>query len=104
GVIITPVYEFAVEQPPHFPSPEESASSEEGLAQVTFRLDMRRVLRSFHDRGIYQPPHGPPIRAQEFKGVYVIGDAEPLTWDARSLRPGSPLQLTNTHGDSIFTV
>jgi Bacterial alpha-L-rhamnosidase 6 hairpin glycosidase domain len=104
GRIATPVYAFGVIEPPHIPTPEESASSEEGTAQITFRLDMRGVLRSFGERGYYDPPNGPRIRAQEFEAVYVIGSPEPLTWDFRSLRPGSPLQLTDPDRDSIYTV
>jgi hypothetical protein len=104
GRIVTPVYAFGIIEPPHIPTPEESASSEDGLAQTTFRLDMRGVLRSFRDRGYYDPPNGPRIRAQDFEGVYVIGSPEPLTWDFRSLRPGSPLQLTDPDRDTIYTV
>jgi hypothetical protein len=104
GRIVTPIYAFGVMEPPHIPTPEESASSEDGVAQTTFRLDMRGVLRSFRDRGYYDPPNGPRIRAQDFEGVYVIGSPEPLTWDFRSLKPGSPLQLTDPDRDSIYTV
>jgi len=104
GRIVTPVHTFGVRPPPPVPTAEESASSEEGVAQVTFRLDMRHVLRSFGGQGFYDPPNGPRIRAQEFQGVYVIGSPEPLTWDFGSLRPGSPLQLTDPDRDSIYAV
>ena len=104
GRIVTPVYTFGVIEPPHIPTPGESASSEEGTAQITFRVDMRRVLRSFAERGYYDPPNGARIAAGDFRGLYVIGSPEPLTWDFRSLRPGSPLQLTDPDRDSIYTV
>jgi len=104
GRIVTPVHVFGVRPPPPIPTPEQSASSEEGVAQVTFRLDMRPVLRRFRERGSYRPPNGPPIRADEFQGVYVIGTPEPLTWEYRTLRPGSPLQLTDPDGDSVYAV
>ncbi|MEP6905481.1 MAG: glycogen debranching protein, partial [Gemmatimonadales bacterium] len=104
GRIATPVHTFGLRPPPHVPTPEESGGSEEGVAQVTFRVDMRPVLRALRDRGSYAPPNGPPIKAADFKTVYVIGDAEPLTWNARSLRPGSPLELTDPDRDSIYTV
>ncbi|MBA2439339.1 MAG: glycogen debranching protein, partial [Thermoleophilaceae bacterium] len=103
GRIDTPVHVFGVRPPPPVPTPEESGSSEEGVARVTFRVDMRPVLRAFRREGSYDPPNGPPIRQQDFRAVYVIGDTEPLTWDARSLRAGSPLQLADADGDSIYT-
>ncbi len=102
--IATPVHTFGVRPPPPIPTPEESGGSEDGTAQVTFSVDMRRVMRAFGERGSYKPPNGSPIRATDFNAVYVIGDTEPLTWNARSLKPGSPLQLTDSDGDSIYSV
>lgn len=104
GRIVSPVYTFGEERPPSLPTPEEFATSEEGTAAVTIRLDLRHVLRSFATRGSYDPPEGPPIRKEEFRGVYAIGDVEPLTWDPRGLRPGAAAQLTDPDGDGIFTV
>jgi hypothetical protein len=104
GTVVTPVYTFGVEGAPSLPTPEQSAGGEDGTARITVRLDMRPVLRAFGEQGVYQPPNGPPIRAGEFQGVYVIGGTEPLTWDVRTLKPGSPLQLTDPDRDSIYTV
>ncbi len=101
GRIVSPVYVFGEEQPPYTPTPEDLATSEEGVAQVTIRLDLRNVLRDFA-RGSYDPPQGPPLRRLET--VHAIGDVEPLTWDASALRPGSPAQLTDPDGDGIYTV
>jgi hypothetical protein len=103
--ITTPVYQFGRVDRPRIPSPEEApAVSEEGTAQVTFRLDMRPVLASFRALGAYDPPNGPPIRARDFKGVYIVGNAEPLTWDFSVLEPGSRFELTDSNRDGIYTV
>ena len=102
GKIESPVYVFGQEQPPFIPTPEAYPTSEEGVAQVTIRLDLRQVLRDLARRGIYAPPQGPPIRRLE--AVYAIGDVEPLSWDARTLRPGGPAQLADADGDSIYTL
>ena len=104
GTIVTPVYVFGVEGAPYLPTPEQSASSEDGTARITFRLDMRPVLRSFRQSGSYTPPNGTAIAREAFQGAYVIGGATPMTWDLRSIRPGSQLQLTDADGDSIYTV
>jgi hypothetical protein len=104
GKITTPLYQFGRVDAPRTPRPDDAPPSEEGTAQVTFRLDMRPVLASFRGRGSYDPPNGPPIRARDFKGVYVVGNAEPLTWDFASLEPGSRLELTDPNRDGIYTV
>lgn len=104
GRIATPVYVFGREEVPAVPTPEAFATSEEGVARVTISLDLRDVLRSFARTGSYTPPQGTPIRRDEFQAVYAIGDVEPLSWDVSGLRPGSPAQLTDPDGDSIYTV
>jgi hypothetical protein len=104
GRITSPVYVFGEEQPPYIPTPQDQPTSEEGVAQVTIRLDLREVLRSFACDGTYDPPQGPPIRRDDFHAVYAIGDVEPLTWDIAPLRPGSASQLSDADGDSIYTL
>jgi hypothetical protein len=104
GRIVWPVYVFGREQPPYIPTPEDHPTSEEGVAQVTIRLDLRPVLRELARTGAYDPPQGPPIRRQDFRAVYAIGDVEPLTWDIASLRPGSASELSDPDGDSIYTL
>jgi hypothetical protein len=105
GRIVTPVYTFGVLEPPSTPAPELAAvSPEEGPADVTFRLDMRHVLRELHTRGSYKPPNGAPISKAAFQAVYVIGNTEPLSWDFSALVPGAPMQLLDPDGDSIYSV
>jgi len=104
GRIESPVYVFGQEQPPFIPTPEAYPTSEEGTAQVTIRLDLRHVLRALEQTGSYKPPLGEPIRRADFRAVYAIGDVEPLSWDARALRPGGPAQLTDPDGDGIYTL
>ncbi|HEX8905587.1 MAG TPA: hypothetical protein VF771_12125, partial [Longimicrobiaceae bacterium] len=103
GRIVSPVYVFGQESPPAVPTPEAFASSEEGRARVTLRLDLREVLRSFARTGSYTPPQGPPLASRDFH-VYAIGMPEPLSWDVSTLRPGSPAELTDADGDSIYAV
>lgn len=100
GRIETPVYVFGQEQPPFIPTPEAYPTSEEGTAQVHIRLDLRHVVQALRERGAYDPPYGEPIRSLD--AVYAIGDVEPLSWDARALRPGGPAQLRDPDGDGIY--
>lgn len=103
GRVESPLYVFGREQPPAVPTPEAFATSEEGTARVTLRLDLRGVLRGLAATGAYRPPEGGPIRRGELRAVYAIGDVEPLTWDAGALRPGTPAQLTDPDGDGVYT-
>ena len=100
GRIQSPVYVFGQEQPPFIPTPEDYPTSEEGVAQVHIRLDLRHVLRALRERGSYDPPYGEPI--QRLDAVYAIGDVDPLSWDARALRPGGPAQLRDPDGDGVY--
>ncbi len=102
GRLVTTLYQFGVESHPSPPTPEESASSEDGIAQVTFRVDLRQVLRSLQEKGYYDPPLGARICRGELAHVYVMGDPEPLTWSYEALRPGSALELTDSDGDGIY--
>ena len=104
--IVTPVYTFGRLDPPYTPRPEDAPPppGEEGVAEVTIRVDMRHVLESFRTRGEYKPPAGRVIRADQFHGVYIAGNAEPLTWDFSSFKPGSRFQLKDPDGDGIFEI
>ncbi|MBB4639607.1 MGH1-like glycoside hydrolase domain-containing protein [Longimicrobium terrae] len=104
GRIESPLYVFGQEQPPFIPTPEAVSTSEEGIASVTIRLDLRAVMHEFARTGTYTPPQGPPIRRADFHAVYAIGDVEPLSWDAGALRPQSAARLTDPDGDGIFTL
>jgi hypothetical protein len=104
GRIVTPVYVFGQEPRPYFPTPEASAGTEDSVAQMTIRLDMRPVLRALRDSGWYRPPQGERIRREEFRAVYVIGDGDSMTWDVSRLHPGVASQLADPDGDSVYTV
>lgn len=102
GRLVTPLYTFGVESAPPPPTPEESAGSDEGIAHVTFRVDLRHVLRSLRETGHYDPPLGERIGRGELRRVYVLGEPEPLTWDYGDLRPGSAAELSDRDGDGIY--
>jgi hypothetical protein len=95
GRLTTPLYTFGDETEPPPPTPDESASSEDGTARVTFRVDLGPVLRAIRERGAYVTPTGARLGPGDARAVYVVGDPAPLTGDHASLRPGSPQELTD---------
>jgi hypothetical protein len=101
GRLVTALYTFGVEDAPAPPTPDASTSSEDGIARVTFRVDLRPVLRQLQEAGSYRPPLGAVI-AGGAHHVYVLGDPAPLTWEYAELHPGSPLELFDPNGDGIY--
>lgn len=102
GKLVTSVYRFGDETEPPPPTPEQSATSEEGTARVTFRVDLSNVLRDLREKSVYQPQLGARIRRGQLVHVYVVGDPAPLTWDYSALHPGSPLELLDADEDGIY--
>ncbi len=49
--------------------------------QWTVRVDMRPVLKSFKETGIFVTETGDTIFGDDFKGVWIAGCVEPLSWD-----------------------
>ena len=101
GRLVTRLYRFGVEDAPAPPTAEESASSEDGTARVTFRLDMRAVLAAVRATGHYDPPLGARLLGMPAR-VYVLGDPAPLSWDYAALHPGSPMELHDADGNGIY--
>jgi hypothetical protein len=102
GKVVTRVYRFGDETEPPPLTPEESATSEDGVARVTFRVDLRHVLRALQTQGFFAPALGARIERGELAHVYVLGDPEPLTWEYAALRPGSPLELRDADGNGVY--
>jgi hypothetical protein len=103
GRFLTPVYVFGGRRAEGLPQPATVARRGEGDSiAVTFRVDLRPVLRSFRDSGRYVPPVGAPIAAEDFEGVWLLGDAGPLTWDTANLAPDGPLRLTDPDEDGVY--
>jgi hypothetical protein len=65
---------------------------------VTFRVDLRPVLRQFRTNGRYEPPEGPPIAEDDFEGVAIRGTTPPF-----GRRPGAgQLRLTDPDDDGVY--
>ena len=49
--------------------------------EYTFRVDMSSVLKQFEEKGYYEAYDGSRVAKADFKGFYIAGGSEPLTWD-----------------------
>lgn len=68
----------------------------------TVRVDMNDMIRSFKNDGTYTTPTGDVIYKDDFKGVYIAGSGEPLTWDFENLYGKPEMTLTDPDGDGIY--
>jgi len=71
--------------------------------EYTFRLDLRPILEQFKENGYYETCDGNKIAKDEFKGVYIAGGSEPLTWDFSNLEENK-LSLKDPDGDGIYEI
>lgn len=103
GSVLTPVYVFGEQTDTEVPRPatvtrREAADS----VAVTFRVDLRPVLRHFRETGEYDPPAGEPIAADDFEGVYILGDTSPLSWRTDNLKGNDDLRLRDPDDDGVY--
>lgn len=69
----------------------------------TFRLDGREVLRQLNTQGFYIAADGSKIAKSDFKGFFIAGSAEPLSWDFVNLEEKG-LMLRDNDGDGIYEI
>jgi hypothetical protein len=69
----------------------------------TFKVDMFPVLNQFATKGYYECYDGTKIAANEFKGFYIAGGSEPLSWDFVNL-DNKGLKLQSTDDPNIFSI
>ncbi|MET0392896.1 MAG: hypothetical protein ABW019_07130 [Chitinophagaceae bacterium] len=72
--------------------------------KLKIRVDMRPVLSQWKEKGYYTAFDQTRIYKQDFKGLYVAGNAAPLIWDFDNLVHHPDLQLTDADGDGIYEV
>lgn len=69
----------------------------------TFRVNMNPVLKQFDEKGFYEAYDGTKIAKTDFKGFYIAGASEPLSWDFVNLG-NKGLQLKDDDKDGIYTI
>lgn len=71
--------------------------------QYTFNIDMSPVLSQFEKQGYYEAYDGSKVAKADFKGFYIAGGAEPLSWDFVNLE-NKGLKLSPTENPSIYSI
>lgn len=71
--------------------------------RYTFRVDMSPVMEQFEKQGYYEMYNGNRISKDDFKGFYIAGGSEPLSWDFVGLS-GKGLKLIPTGEGHIYSI
>lgn len=85
------------------PQPKTSAGYLPVNYEYTFRVDMNPVLKQFQEKGYYEAYDGSRIAKSDFKGFYIAGGADPLSWDFVNLG-NKGLKLEDEDGDGIYSI
>ena len=71
--------------------------------EYTFNVDMSPVLKQFEEKGYYETFDGSKVAKADFKGFYIAGGSEPLTWDFVNL-DSKGLKLEATDAPNIYSI
>jgi len=63
-----------------------------------FQVDMSAVFEAFDKQGFFITRTGKKIFKEDFKGVYLAGGIEPLTWDFDNLPDNAGLKMIECEG------
>ncbi|UOQ74520.1 alpha-L-rhamnosidase-related protein [Hymenobacter cellulosilyticus] len=69
---------------------------------LRIRLDLRPLLAAFQQQGFFQLYNGQKLYKDDFKHVFVAGNAAPLSWDFDNLINKPGLELKDPDGNGIY--
>lgn len=69
----------------------------------TFKVDVSPVLKQFEEKGFYEAFDGSKIAKSDFKGFFLAGGSEPLSWDFVNL-DNKGLKLQPTDDPNIYSI
>jgi len=105
GKMVSALYKFGG------PDPREAMYDEkerknylDGDVELTIRADMRHVLNAFKEKGFYTLYNEETIKADDFKGVFLAGRTQPLSWEFANLTQRPEFMLRDTDGDGIYEI
>lgn len=99
GKMSSPIYVFGESDAPTADGQTEYLTQD---VELTLRVDMRRVLKDFKEKNYFELFNSEKFFAKDFKGVFVAGSIEPLSWDFQSLSAKKQFQLTDENNDGIY--
>jgi hypothetical protein len=70
----------------------------------TIKLDARDMMKAFTEKGYFRPYNGTSIYRSDFKGLYIAGGTDPLSWDFENLCNNKSFALSDDDGDGIYEV
>ena len=73
-------------------------------AEWTLKVNVTPLIKSFKEKGIYVTNTNDTIYADDFKGIWVAGNIDPLTWDFDNLYGKDKQKLQPIEGDTIYGV
>lgn len=74
----------------------------QGDVDFLLRADMRKVMDDFNSKGYFVTKTGAKIKKEEFNGVFVAGNTQPLSWNFAQLSDHSELRMEDPDGDGIY--
>lgn len=96
----SPIITFGKKPQPFPDQPETYLSTN---YEYTFKVDVSQVLKQFEENGYYISYNGSKIAKEDFKGFYIAGGSEPLTWDFVNL-DNNGLKLSPTDNPDIYSL
>jgi hypothetical protein len=96
----SPVVVFGEKPQPTPASPETFLPTN---YHYTFKIDVSTVLKQFEEKGYYEAYDGTKVAKADFKGFYIAGGAEPLSWDFVNLE-NKGLKLSPTNNPTIYSI
>ncbi len=85
------------------PLPEQPTTFLPTNYEYTFKVDVSAVLKQFQEMGFYETYDGSKVAKGDFKGFYIAGGSEPLTWDFVNL-DNKGLKLKPTDDANIYSI
>ncbi len=89
------------EEPP--PAPENPGTFLPTNYEYTFKVDVSSIFDQFKEKGYFETYDGNKVAESDFKGIYIAGGSEPLTWDFVNL-DNQGLKLQPTDEDGIYSI
>ena len=84
------------------PSLPADAKPLEKDAEWTLKVNVAPLVNSFKEKGLYVTNTNDTIYADDFKGIWVAGNIDPLTWDFDNLYGKDMQKLAPIEGDTIY--